>query len=174
MYLCFFVLDCVLSLSVDQLGDRSFRRRAAASHRLAACGRLAVPHLQRAENHADPEIARRVAVLLGPYADEIADGKSREFLPTNWPRRPWISLYDYSISTYLSQARETVKKTGAPDWPEYREATRLWVRSALLQRRPHGEIQSELDRMATEERWWIIQHGANYNPPIQLPQHARR
>ena len=174
MRLGFLVLDCVLSLSVDQLGDRSYRRRDSAQHHLAACGRLAVPHLQRAEYHPDPEIARRAAILLGPYADEIADQRANGFMPTDWPRRPWISLYDCSVSTYLSRAREAIKTTGAPDWPEYREATRLWVRSALLQRRPAEEIQSEIDRMATEERWWIIQNGANYNPPIQLPQQARR
>jgi hypothetical protein len=170
MRACVLLLDCVLSLTVEGLGDRSYRRRDAAHQALASCKRLAVPYLQRAEQHPNPEVARRVAILLEPYAEEIADTHSHAIKPTNWPRRPWLSLYDCPVTHYLAQAREHIKATGAPDWPEYREATRLWVRSLLLQRRPVEEIQSELDRMATEERWWILQNGANYNPPIKLPQ----
>jgi hypothetical protein len=170
MCACILALDCLLSFSVDQLGHRSYQRRAEAHHVLAACGRLAIPYLERAERRGDPEVARRAAILLERYADEMVDRRSRAILPTNWPRRPWLALYDGSVTHYLSQARTHVKATGAPDWPEYREATRLWVRSLLLQRRPVEEILNELDRMATEERWWILQNGANYNPPLKLPQ----
>jgi len=170
MRACILLLDCVLSLTVEQLGDRSYRRRDAAHHALASCKRLAVPHLQRAEGHPNPEVARRAAILLEPYADAIADNRSHAIMPTSWPRRPWLSLYDCPVTPYLAQARTQVKTSGAPDWPDYREATRLWVRSMLLQRRPVEEIRNQLDRMASEERWWILQNGANYNPPIKLPQ----
>jgi hypothetical protein len=170
MFLCALVLDCALSLTVDRLGDRSYARREGAQQRLGAWGRLAIPHLHRAEAHPDPEVARRVAILLAPYAREIADARSYQILPSQWPRRPWLTLYNGSVSHFLTEGRSHVTATGAPDWPEYREATRLWVRSQLLQRRPVEEIRGELDRMAAEERWWILQHGANYNPPLKVPQ----
>jgi len=170
MCVCFLLLDCVLSLNVDKLGDRSFRRREEAHRLLAGCGPLAVRHLQRAQNSPDPEIARRATILLGPYAEQIAERNSHGVLPTSWPRRPWLFLDECEMSHYLSLARERLSKAGPPEWPEYREATRLWVRSRLLQRRPVEEIRAELDRMASEERGWIIQHGANYNPPLKLPE----
>lgn len=170
MCACVLMLNCLLSLSVDQLGHRCYRRRADAQQFLAAYGRLAIPYLERAEKHADPEVARRAAILLDRYTEEIMDRRSRTIMPTSWPRRPWLTLYDGSVTHYLSEARTHVKATGAPDWPEYREATRLWIRSLLLQRRPVEEIRNELDRMATEERWWILQNGANYRPPLKVPQ----
>jgi hypothetical protein len=163
------VLDCALCLTVERLGDRCYAARECAQRRLAAWGRLAVPHLQLAERHPDPEVQRRTAILLAPYAAEIADRRAHALMPTSWPRRPWLSGCE-SLTYHLSEARHHVLSTGPPDWPEYREATRLWVRSRLLQRRPVEEIRLKLDRMAQEERWWILQHGENYNPPLKLPQ----
>jgi hypothetical protein len=165
----FLVLECALSANVEQLGDRSYRRREEAHRALADFGRLAVPHLEKAQASPNPEIARRATLLLGPYEVEIADRRSRELMPTDWPRRPWLDLPEYAMGHYLSLARSETSKSGAPDWPEYREATRLWVRGCLLQRRPVEEIRSELDRMAEEERSWILRNGANYNPPLKLP-----
>jgi hypothetical protein len=170
MNVYFLILDCALALNVEQLGDRSYRRREAAHHTIAQLGRLAVPYLQRAQSSPNPEIARRATLLLGPYDAEIADQHSHELMPTEWPRRPWLFLPDTALGYYLSLAQGAMAKTGPPDWPEYREATRLWVRGMLLQRRPREEIRSELDRMAVEERGWIVQNGANYNPPLKLPE----
>jgi hypothetical protein len=166
------ILECALSLNVEQLGDRSYRRREAAHRQLAELGRLAVPYLQRAQSSPNPEVARRATLLLAPYEEEFADRHSHKVLPTDWPRRPWLCLPDYALCHYLSLARQGGGKTGPPDWAEYREATRLWVRGLILQRRPAQEIILELDRMAAEERSWILQHGANYNPPLTLP-HTR-
>jgi hypothetical protein len=165
----FLVLQCALSANVDQLGDRSYRRREEAHRTLARFGRLAVPHLQKAQASDNPEVARRAALLLAPYEEELADRRSHTFLPTDWPRRPWLSLPDYGMGHYLSLARQGGSKTGPPDWPEYREATRLWVRGLLLQRRPAQEIVEELGRMAAEEKSWILRNGGNYNPPLKLP-----
>jgi hypothetical protein len=78
------------------------------------------------------------------------------------------------MSHYLALARSGGAQTGAPDWTEYREATRHWVRGCLLQRRPVEEIRAELDRMAVEERGWILRNGANYNPPLKLPESRSR
>jgi hypothetical protein len=170
--MCVYLLlfDCALTLHIDRLGDRNYTRRECAHRQLSAWGRLAVPYLQRAEHHPDPEVQRRAAILLAPYDTELADLRSHLLKPTSWPRRPWLSGCPGPLTHYLSEARRYVPSTGPPEWPEYREATRLWVRSLLLQRRPLDEIILELDRMAAEERWWILQYGANYNPPLKVPQ----
>jgi HEAT repeat protein len=49
---------------VRQLGDDSYERRQQASDALAALGPVAVPHLRRAANDADPEVRRRARACL--------------------------------------------------------------------------------------------------------------
>src|SRR5262245_52710940 len=119
MSLTILLLDCLMSLSVGQLGDRSYRRRDNAHRFLASCKQFAVVHLQRAEDHPNPEVARRATLLLEPYADGIVDSRSYTIMPTSWPRRPWLSLYDCQAIDYLDQARTRLKVAlGAPNWPE--------------------------------------------------------
>lgn len=166
-------MTIIMAVLVAMLGSPHYRGRAAAHRALEGVGRAAIPCLERAAGHPDPEVARRAGILLGRYADEIADRRSRDILPTSWPRRPWLALYDGTASGYLADARKRFKVTGQPDWPEYREATRLWVRAQLTQRRPVDEIRGELDRMAAEERWWIVKNGKDYKPPIELPNTGR-
>jgi hypothetical protein len=82
---------------------------------------------------------------------------------------PGISCEEYAQAHYLSLARSSEAKTGHPDYPEYQEATRLWIKSQIVQRRPWREILESLDRMVREEKWWIQQHGSMFNPPIKVP-----
>jgi hypothetical protein len=49
---------------VQQLGDESYERRQKASDGLIALGPLAVPHLRRALQDADPEVRRRARACL--------------------------------------------------------------------------------------------------------------
>lgn len=158
---------------IERLGHRSYKVRAAAHHSLAAMGRLALPQLERsAREHPDCEVRERCACLLRPYAYEIAEHRARQIKPTRWPRIPWLALYDGRMMEFLAKSRHRLplERLGAPNWREYREATLLWLRSQLLQRRPVAEIVEELDRMATEERAWISANGKNYNPPIPMPK----
>lgn len=74
---------------------------------------------------------------------------------------------------YLSMARERVLRCGPPQWPEYQEATRLWVRSRLVQRRPLTEVLDALDALAGSERGWILRHGGDFHPRIRLPKGVR-
>jgi hypothetical protein len=154
------VLDCVLTLLIDRLGHPLYAQREAAHRCLAAAGVLARPALERAQAHSNPEVRARVEQLLARWQERILWEQSGLILPTEWPRTPWLSLPRYGGSGYLAQARRKLpaKGCGAPDWPEYRAATRLWVLSQLRQRRPRDEIVAELDRMADEERRWILEH----------------
>jgi hypothetical protein len=49
---------------IQQLGDPDFRRRDAASHALRDLGPEALPALQKAANHPDPEVRRRLAEII--------------------------------------------------------------------------------------------------------------
>src|SRR5437899_6627299 len=51
---------------IEQLGDKDFQRREAASRALAALGAEALPALQKNRSHPDPEIRRRLEELIPP------------------------------------------------------------------------------------------------------------
>ena len=136
-----------------------------------------VPLALRLERHPAAEVRARARRLLAPYAERIADEESWAVLPSAWPRLPWFSHEPETFSWWLCKGRRALPpeaREGQPDWPEYREATRLWVRSQLLQCRPRAEIVEELDRMANEERSWIVENGRHYSPPVTLPPEAPR
>jgi hypothetical protein len=167
------MLECLFSLMIDRLGHGQYRQRAAAHSCLAAAGALARPALEGAENHPVPEVRARVAELLGRWEAERLWEQAGRLRPTSWPRTPWLSLNLPPLDgSYLSQARRKAsgKGQGAPDWPEYRLATRLWVYAQLRQRRPTAEIVEGLDRMAAEERRWIESQGKLRTPQVRLPE----
>lgn len=170
------LLPLAMNPLVSRLGHPSWRTREAAHKSLAALGRLAVPSLEAAAaSHPSAETRSRCLCLLRPFCAELADRDSYAVLPTSWPRRPWLNLYDSPITHYLASARGLLTvPAGAPDWAEYREGTRLWVASQLLQRRPLAEIIATLDRLAAAERAWIEANGRNYRPPITLPKGYER
>ncbi len=166
------LLDCVFALLVDRLGDARYCRREMAHRCLAAAGPLARPVLERADNHPTPEVRERVRRLLARWEEERLWEQADRIRPTSWPRTPWLLLPDHgAYGGYLQLARRKGAGTGygAPDWPEYRLATRLWVRSQLWQRRPTAEIVEELDRMAEHESRWLAQHGSRYKAVAASP-----
>lgn len=163
---------------VQQLGARSFRQREAAHRTIQRMGRAALPFLEIAARHPSAEVRRRSAVLLARYEDEIAERESHKVLPSNYPRLPWI--VDVSVESewmmvdrHLTEARKAVpfdRQGPNYEWPQYRIATRLWIKSQLLQRRPLAEIVEDLDRMVQAERDWIQTYGGSYKPAIALPK----
>jgi hypothetical protein len=61
-----------IELLIEQLGDKDFRRREAASKALTALGAEALPVLQKERTHPDPEIRRRLDELIPPLERAIA------------------------------------------------------------------------------------------------------
>src|SRR5262249_39684862 len=124
--------------------------------------------------HPVPEVRARVAELLARWEEERLWEQAGRLRPTSWPRTPWLCLHlpPPQDGNYLSQARRKAsgKGQGAPDWPEYRLATRVRAHARLRERRPTAEIVEALDRMADEERRWIESQGKHQTPPIQLPE----
>lgn len=169
------VLTLAPVLLVPHLGDRSFRARERAHRQLAGYGALARPALELARGHPDPEVRRRAQQLRAPWAEEVADAKSRRILPRDYPRLPWL---DYQVvgwpayNHWMAEAHKSELKDTERAWPIYQEATRLWVRSQIYQKRPRREILDVLDDLVTAERVWIRDVGASYSPPIDLPRGA--
>lgn len=170
------------SPQIERLGHRSFRVREAAYKKLSQMGPSAAPCLLIYSHSPDHEIRRRCDRLLAPYEEEMAERQSRSLLPTRYPKIPWMDFdIDYN-SHFLGQARAAYWSKqpkavddrnlgiGPPHWPEYRLATRLWVKSQLLQRRPVAEIRETLDALANQEISWIRLNRMNYKPPLELPK----
>src|SRR5216683_1501994 len=57
---------------IEQLADKDFQRREAASKALAAVGTEALPALQKARSHPDPEVRRRLDELIPPLERALA------------------------------------------------------------------------------------------------------
>lgn len=145
-------------LLTPQLGHRSFRVREAAHKRLGALGCLARPALELAAGHPDLEVRRRSEQLRAPWVEEVAEAKSRRIMKV----LPWITeeeVGEYAQAYYLFLASKThFRKPGHPHFPEYREATRLWVKSQILQKRPRREVLEALGRLVAEEARWVAEN----------------
>lgn len=140
-------LACPLT---DRLASPSYRQRAAAHRALRTLGPLALRTLERVGSaHRDPEVRARCHVLLRPYAEEIAEREAARMpCPPMWERF-WAWDHD-PWDRWRCEAADLLGVSSC-DHAARRLATRLWVRSQLLQRRPRSEILAELRRMAAAE-----------------------
>ncbi len=143
-------------LIVGQLGHRSFPRREAAQRLLAAMGPCARSCLEASTSHPDPETRRRVELLQRPaWVQANAEAKVQRL-----GKLPWIHEYavgDTAFARYLLEGQTWTlpSKQGAPEWLEYREATRRWAVAQWLQKRPRRDILADLAIMRAEEKSWL-------------------
>ena len=136
----------------DRLSARDWRTRERATSALRALGPLAVPALERGLSSPDPETRGRCAVLLRPYARQIAEREAARLpCPPFWARY-WLFAEDPVLSRFWDAASVEVDcdlpQLDAAHRPARLRATRLWTVSQLLQRRPRAEILAELEQMA--------------------------
>lgn len=144
---------------VNDLGHEDFYRREAATQALAALGPLSFPFLDAALDCPDAEIAVRARRLL---LDAWLRCSDPLVMPTSYPRLPCLDALpeDYPerplvIDAYLRLARLRIIATGNPEWPDYREATRLWVRDQVIGGHRSASLRQLLDRMADKEQTWL-------------------
>lgn len=157
---------------INQLGAEKFAEREKAFRALKKIGKPAFAALQIAEKSPNLEIAVRARKLAAPFHEERHAKLASEIMPTSWPRVPWVcigSYYGGESSVWVAKAREGGAKDGAPDWPAWREGTRLLVLDLLRGGKTEQEVRLILDDMARCERAWIEANGAHYTPPIELP-----
>ena len=169
------LLDSMIIGLVADLGHPRYQVREDAAAAIRALAPMAVPKLEEARRHQDPEIAHRADRLLVDYYSARADFLAPRILPTDYPCLPWLDMLpsDYPgrevvIRTYLEQVR--MESTVAPSsWSNYRQATRYFVRDQLVAGRSPGEVIQVLDQMVTQEKAWLDRNKHNPNLAATLP-----
>ena len=92
---------------IAQLADRDFHIRDSAQKSLANVGVEALPELQKARSHSDPEVRRRLDELIPPLAHKRALS----------PKLITLHMIDRPIQEVLAEVtRQTGYKIGA--WPD--------------------------------------------------------
>jgi hypothetical protein len=159
---CVLLMDLTMAVLVEDLGHPQFERREAASQRLRLLGPLAMPALQQARGHADLEVARRAGQLYDEYWITYAERRASAVRPSSYPVLPWIDQLPPEhperrevITFYLQLAHQNMRQERGPEWLDYREATRLYIRDLFRQQKGRVEVIQLLDRMADEEQAWI-------------------
>lgn len=158
LFLSFCLIQPAVAELVTDLGHDDFHRREAATQALAALGPFSFPFLDAALDCPDAEVAVRARrLLLDAWlrcSDPLVMPTSYpllpclDALPEDFPERPLV------IDSYLRLARLRIIATGNPEWPDYREATRLWVRDQVIAGQRSGAVRQLLDRMAEKEKLW--------------------
>lgn len=151
-------LDAVLwLLLISDLGHDDFYRREAATGALATRGPLVLSLLDRAVSDSDVEIGSRASRLRRDQLVRLAD----LIRPSDGGELPWLDQIDRvspeEIWYYLWEGRQTLPpavQQGGPLWPEYRTATRAWIRDRLAERIEPAEIVRRLDAGQARERAW--------------------
>jgi hypothetical protein len=158
-------MDTLLCLVLVALtGHDSFRVREAASVSLERQGTLAAPALLLGWHAGCPETQARCWHLLRPLCRHFPEAASEWVKPRGgWP---WIDgatdapVCWSEMGELLSRARQAGFTDAPPDWPCYREATRLLV----LRRLRDGEVVGPtLEWLRERERYWRAVN--NYPPP---------
>jgi hypothetical protein len=165
-------LQVAVAALISLLGSPSFRQREAAMHALSPLLPVALPHLEAAEQHPDPEVARRVQQLLMRHRRAEAEYLSSTLMPRGWKQHPWITLYrlggsctedERSLRDWCLRTAMKTCPSNPPAWQAYREATRLYLFHQLRDRRLNSmEAQALLEELAEQERQWIREHGKSY------------
>jgi hypothetical protein len=159
-----------LLVCVALLGHPSYRTREAAHCHLRHLGSLPIPALLAGERHSDPEVAVRCRLLvdcwLRRHADEIIDG----LRPQGWERLPWLALPDhegrlnYGPATGYVEAVDPKRwPNGGPEWANWSEASRRWLRD-LLVARGCGDPWKAVRQLAERQRQWCRETGAPIPP----------
>jgi hypothetical protein len=155
------LVDLLLFLAVEGFDAPRWSCRERASRWVERCGALAVPHLERGLAHPSLEVRRRCELLLRPHAARLALRDADALLAahgsTPWVcdgSSPWSGwLLTHTMSALVRVESEHLPR-GAPDWAEYRRATRRWVAGQLIAREPPAAILAAVQGMAEAEAEW--------------------
>jgi hypothetical protein len=121
----FYLLSWLLCASdVERLGDDHFSIRQQASGRLGSCNLLAYPLLDRARQHADPEVRQRASVLLASMECPLRD--------YYWDLQAWYWIHvGENPSLDLEQVRVWRTLPTEVDWAVVRIARHMkWLHAS--------------------------------------------
>jgi hypothetical protein len=140
------------------LGHPSFTVREAAHAELARLAPLIWPLLAAREDAADAEVAAHCRTLVDEQWPKLSITERQEIVgklrPAGWEKLPWLSSLQQWNSYYLDRATTAGFVNGAPDWPAYREATRLWLLDMAEAGYTPRQLQPLLETMADGDREW--------------------
>ena len=162
---------------IAQLGSPNYRHRETVTRQLIPMTEVAVPYLQAAQSHPNPEVAIRATFLLTTYYRKNAAKLTEMVRPRGWRHLPWMDMLpndhpgrDSIVSQYLQRAQTKIGRHGSPHWKDYRFATHLYVQNMFTNGHSLESVQATLDRMAKAEHDWIAANGKRYNPPVPMPE----
>lgn len=175
------LLDSMIIGLVADLGHPRYQKREEAAAAIRTLAPMAVPKLEEARRHPDPEIAHRADRLLAEYYSARADYLAPRLRPTDYPCLPWLDMLpsDYPareviIRTYLEQVRNDAPGDSTAGWSNYRRATLFFVRDQLSSGRSPTEVVQVLDQMVTQEKSWIDRNKHNPNLALTAPAAASK
>jgi hypothetical protein len=157
-------MDTLLCLVLVALtGHDAFRVREAASLCLSRHVALAGAALVAGERQGCEETRQRCKFIVDRWHAAHADELAEAYKPAwGWP---WIDYGRYvswdAHSAYLDLARAAGFTNSSPEWPAYREATRLLVRDRLAARLSVVDLVDTVNWLADRHRLWC---GANGYP----------
>jgi hypothetical protein len=145
------------------LGHPSFSVREAAHAQLARLAPLIWPMLAAWENADDPEIAAHCRALVDQHWRSLPltekQSIAAQLRPAGWQKLPWLSSLPEWNHYYLDRAMSGGFGAGGPDWPGYREATRLWLLDMVAAGYTPRELLPLLEAMANGDREWCRKNG---------------
>lgn len=148
---------------ISLLGSDSWQTRESVTHFLATTSSGQVLSHYQTTADLDPEIRRRIEWIVADWRHcrltqccAEAETHLRELRYAAWP---WIDSLpaDYPdrqeiIAAYLGAAVQAEHESRGPDWPAYRQATKLYVEDLLRGGRLTGEIRELLGQLVEGDR----------------------
>ena len=146
-----------IAILIAGLGSDDFRVREHCHRHLVKSGSAAMMQLQVAAKSKDRERATRAGQIIYSWRLANKDRMAATFLPPRHVQFPWIlcTMAEVDGDCYLAIARRRGFATTAPDWEDYREATRLAVGDLWSDGMPDSEIRRLLNCFRFEERRWL-------------------
>jgi hypothetical protein len=145
---------------IDLLGSEDYATREFASAALCRLGESALADLGRAARRSDDaEVRRRAADAVASIRASLLERREAAVLAalgrSGYAAWPWMDSLPPDVpnraevvSEYLGRARAVgLVQYVPPDWPAYREATRLYVRDLLAAGRDEREVVELLRQM---------------------------
>jgi hypothetical protein len=164
---------------IEQLGDDDYRQRDAAHKALEAMGAKAISALRKAKDHSDPEICRRVAVLL-PMLEHAAMVAPKR-VTMNLSKKPLKQILDeltkqtgYKIQSWGGDDKKVydLKCDNVPFWEAF---DRLSQAAGLVLQPSYGDEYLRLNQQGSyvpyikhDGAFRLVASNFNHNKTVEL------
>lgn len=171
------VKEAIVAALITLLGSADYRQREAATVALTKMAGDACNQLMLAERDVkkDCERARRASLILDRYyADNAGTMLTAIIRIRGLKKLPWLDDCEWDKSCrsrHLNLANQLADKLQvsrfAPDWNNFRLATRLYLEDMLHHRATSQQIVEEMDRLRAAEKEWIRVRGKTWGLKVE-------